>query len=304
MDQVQIARQKMIETVSEFLQERPTLRQANLAVAEEAEHLVSVQDLLEELSGAQGRPLTGITEDKAKVRQELEKAIVTCSSQLYGHGARTRNETLRHEFDCRPSDIQRLSDVDLRTMARRTLEAVQIHQAGLEACGHTAAHREALTLHNNRFRGLIRAPRKAVTGRADVTQEVARTIDEATDRLREQLDPLMQQYWGTDRPLYDAYRKARRLTDLPRQKLTDEEKAQAKERAKKRQEERKAKALAKKQAAAAPAAAPAPAASQTAAAESDPAPSSTDAASRVGSEPAVASPAPGPTANGSVGLAG
>ncbi len=156
-----------------------------------------------------------------------------------------------------------------------------------------------MTLHNNSFRGLIRAPRKAVTGRADVTQEVARIIDEATDRLREQLDPLMQQYWGTDRPLYDAYRKARRLTDLPRQKLTDEEKAQAKERAKKRQEERKAKALAKKQAAAAPA----PAASQTAAAESAPASASADAASRA-SEPSVASPAPEATANGSVGLAG
>jgi peptidoglycan hydrolase CwlO-like protein len=60
---------------------------------------------------------------------------------------------------------------------------------------------------------------------------------DAIDRLRDQLDPLMQQYWGIDRPLYDAYRKARRLTD--------EEKAQAKERAKQRAAERKAKAQAK-----------------------------------------------------------
>lgn len=238
MDQVQEARQKMIETVTEFFEERPELLRGNVALAEEIEYFISARDTLEDLSGNQDRALTGIASEKALVRQELAKAVVICSSQLYSHGVRTKNEELRHQFDCVPSDVLRLADVDLRKSARRAIVAVDEHQAGLAACGHTSAQREALILQSNRFRKLIRAPRKAVTNRADVTAEVARTLDDATERLRSHLDPLMQQFWGTDRPLYDTYRKARRLVDLPRQRLTDEEKAKAKERAMQRRSEK------------------------------------------------------------------
>ena len=245
MDQFQEAKQGMIETVIEFLEERPDLLRDNLALAEEYEHLTGTRDQLEDLSGTQATALTGITSQKAAVREELAKAVVICNSQLYSHGVRSKNEDLRHQFRGTPTDITRLPDLDLRKAARRTLDAIQKYESDLATCGYTAELGESLTTHYNLFRKLLRAPRKAVSNRASVTVGVAKTIDDAIDRLRDQLDPLMQQYWGIDRPLYDAYRKARRLTGIPRERLTDEQKAQAKERAKQRLADRKAKAKAK-----------------------------------------------------------
>jgi hypothetical protein len=221
MDQTQEARQQMIETVTEFLEDRPELLRGNRAVAEEFAYLSGVRDTLEDLSEAQSLPLTGITSEKAKAREDLQKAVVICYAQLHVLGVRSGNEALRHQFRAATSDITRLPDLDLRTAARRALEAVEIHARELEPCGYTPALGEALRLHAARFRKLLRAPRKAVTQRAGVTVDLAKTLDDASDRLRDRLDPLMQQYWGIDRPLYDAYRKSRRLSGAPRPKASE-----------------------------------------------------------------------------------
>jgi hypothetical protein len=219
MDQIQTANQIMLETVTGFLADKPEHRQANAALQGCYDYLCGICETIEDLGEAQERPLTGVTADKAIVRKELERAIVACNSHLCSHGTKSGNEILRHEFRGTPSDIVRLSDSDLRRAARRTIQAVTQYEALLPTYGYTPAHGEALRKNSKQFRALMRAPRKAITNRADLTAEIARTLDQAMDHLREQLDPLMQQYWGTDPVLYRAYRKARRR-DARRPKST------------------------------------------------------------------------------------
>lgn len=156
---------------------------------------------------------TGVTQDKAALRNTLDNITVTVLSSAKVWANVTENNTLAAEFNYSLSDIQEIKDDTMQGFCDFRIQLVTDNLAALADYGidnnAVTAWQDALDAFVNK----VGSPRQAINTRHLHTANL-KAIFKATGKLfRDRLDPLMLIFKTTDPELYAAYQQARIVID-------------------------------------------------------------------------------------------
>jgi hypothetical protein len=158
---------------------------------------------------------SGATADKADARDDLEDVLfLACRAlSVLAHGAND-NELLAL---CRTSQSA-LGELDaqaLSTRAANVLAAANARKTELATLQVTQANLDEFTQRIAAFNEMRTGPREATaTHRAD-TQSLRRLIQEASDILRDRIDPMVDLFNRSHPDFVAGYKAARVIVDRP-----------------------------------------------------------------------------------------
>jgi len=157
----------------------------------------------------QEKELGGVTVDKGKTRLILIGWMVEVGGAVHSSAHKTGNNTLMSRVNYKQSEIKRLNQPELLSVAGVILEEAQ----GLSAADllEEGIHQEDLTTFQNviaEFDDVQSAPKEAVIDRAGATEKIRALLAEARGIVKNSLDKLAPQYKRKAPEFYRRYKAA------------------------------------------------------------------------------------------------
>ena len=182
-----------------------------------ADMVTRLQDLttsIQEASGVQGSPLTGIAGGKRRKRIEMTNQTLAIAGDLHALAVKNGNTAMQAKCDIQPTDLNRLGDTEVAPRCQEIRDLANTNAAALVAFGVTAADITALQTAIDDYKALMTKPREAVVARKGVTTDIGDTEDAATELLETELDKSMKKFETKNADFFGEYKNARMIIDL------------------------------------------------------------------------------------------
>lgn len=156
---------------------------------------------------------SGVAQDKAALRKQLEAETMELSKQLVAWAAVRKNHTLYKKVVYTASDLTRATDTGFRDvaelifmLANENLNDLAIYEVTVE---RLANFRKSI----DRYSASIGKPRQSLNERANATEQIERLFDEAEERL-ELMDKLVEASKKKFPDFYNSYCRATKVVQL------------------------------------------------------------------------------------------
>ena len=201
----------MFETTLTLLDDNNSLWSGRVAFADAVTRAKDGTTAIRSKSGEQESPTTGITGDKADVRNDLEEKMLEVADQVAAFAAKSNANDLAAKLEMTKSALDRMPDSDLVQAAKRISDAANANLAELAPYGVTAAELTALDAAATKFEGMKGATRDAVVGRKVATMSLSEAIGTVRSIFRNEIDKMMTAFKKTNPDFYNGYFAARTM---------------------------------------------------------------------------------------------
>ena len=188
--------------------------QAFPAIQEIVTRLDGLVQNVQNNSGLQGTPRTGITQGKNRKLVEMIRRTAELAGDLHAHAVKQQNDALAGQVDVEVSDLAKLAEPLVGPRCRELYTLVNQHAAELEEYGTTAADVAALDAAIAAYETVVTAPRQATAVNTSVTAAIAADLRAGSELLKAELDRALRKFERKSPAFYQAYRDARVIVDL------------------------------------------------------------------------------------------
>ncbi len=170
-----------------------------------AEIVIEIKDL----SVIQDRDLTGITEDKTDLHNEVIDSLIEISGAVHAYAGKQGNKTLQALVNYKPSKVAHMDAHELIDACSNTVvEARKIPEADLAETGITSAEITEFDSILTRLKGSTGLRRTAVIDKKDITRRIAQLFAAAADIKKNTLERLAPQFQRKAPEFYNTYKDA------------------------------------------------------------------------------------------------
>jgi hypothetical protein len=212
MDAQQISKYNMLLKVDDFFDDHTADTASHSQIGPKHDALETVIDNIQLVAAEAIADHTGVTEDKAAVRLQLEQQTFTALTALLGLARDTANNKLKRRVGFTLSDLQGMRDAVLHFNATVVHSMATTHSAALAGYAYTPAQLAALEATLTDFLDITTEPKDAIEERAVANKQVAALLKQA-DGLLADLDVYMNTFRFSNVPLWDEYQLARAIDD-------------------------------------------------------------------------------------------
>jgi len=161
----------------------------------------------------QGTATAGASLDRENARDALEDVLFLICQALKVLAHQANDNELRTLTDVSSSSLHVMNDVELENLAN-TIKAQTVPRAAqLATLQVSAGNLAELATAIDDFHEVKSAPRAATANRVAHTGALSQLIREASDVLRNELDPMVNLFGRTNPEFVAAYRAARVIVD-------------------------------------------------------------------------------------------
>jgi hypothetical protein len=199
----------MFETTIAFLDSHDGLWNSKPAFAATVTEARNGVAAIRSAAASQESPLSGITDEKAQVRGDLEDLTLEIADQVAALAAKNSDPALSAQVHLTRSFLDQNQDDQLVQTAERVRD---VAHANVELLGDYGIKDGEIQAFNNaitRFTELKTAPRTAKAARSGMTLGVANLIRATRSLFRNQLDKLMTPFRKSHPDFYKGYVAAR-----------------------------------------------------------------------------------------------
>jgi len=164
---------------------------------------------IDDFSAQQAKDITGVTEDKNALVDEVIHQLVDVSGAIHSYAIFTNNKTLAAKVNYKEWTVNRMSLSDLLDACAIVLEeASKIAPEELALEGITAAEVAELNSDYAQLKAGKSNTRSAIINRTGYTQQIADLLTEAADLKKNTLDRLATQFQRKSPEFYQKYKAA------------------------------------------------------------------------------------------------
>ncbi|MBV5282336.1 MAG: hypothetical protein JZU53_07870 [Paludibacter sp.] len=186
------------------------------------EQLKVINSEIDQLSVIQSEDLTGITEDKNEVLQEVIDYLIEVSGAIHSYAGQQGNKSLQALVNFKPSKVEHLDRHEIINVATTVLnEARKIVPSALINEGITP---DEITQFDNvltKLKSYSNTRHTAGIDQKDVTRRIAKLFAQATDIKKNTLERLAPQYERKAPEFFNKYKTAANVINRRAAKTTD-----------------------------------------------------------------------------------
>jgi hypothetical protein len=186
---------------------------AMTAIADIVTRLTNYVNAIQDKSGVQGTPLTGIAGGKRRNRMDMIEKTLAIAGDLHALAA-NNDPVLQAKAALDLTDLVRLGETVVAPRCQEIHDLASAKTAALANYGVTAADIAALQTAIDAYTAVLTKPLEAVVGRKEVTGSIAQDEDAADKVLKNELDPVMRKFKTKNPAFFGEYSSARMIIDL------------------------------------------------------------------------------------------
>jgi len=172
-------------------------------------HLEEIVTEIDDLSVQQSKDLTGITDDKHELQEELADIVIDVAGAVHSYAVGKGDKTLQAKVNFKTHKVHIMNQSELKNAAAVVLEeAAKMPAEALAEEGITAEEMTQFTEAYNAFKGSADDKREAVIDRSGYTDRIADLFAEAADLKKNTLDRLASQFIRKAPEFYNKYKAA------------------------------------------------------------------------------------------------
>lgn len=220
MTKTQIDQYDMLLSVENHFDDNAPVWTPNVPLAAAKTVLSTKIDLLAVEVAIQLQNPTGITQDKANLREDLERKGFTLSSALSAYAATVGKNDLYNQVLINKSTFSKFRDAELIGVVTNLHRDATIEIANLAPYGVTPASLTDLLTANNAFGQIMKNPTSAIAKRKAATDAIADIIPEIIEILETRVDNLIVGLTASQPQFVAVYNAVRALNSSPTYKLS------------------------------------------------------------------------------------
>jgi hypothetical protein len=209
MNQNQSNIRTMFQTTIDFLDANNSVWSATPAFADAVTRAKSGITAIDQSADTQQTPTSGVTEDKADARDDLEEKTLEVADQLSALATQTGDNDLGAKVEMTKSSLDKMTESDLEQTAERVASLATANMAALADFDVTAAEVTALTTARTTFGGIKTSPRQATVGRKTQTDSLPQLIANVRSIFRNEIDKMVTKKKKTNPHFFSGYFIAR-----------------------------------------------------------------------------------------------
>jgi hypothetical protein len=184
------------------------------ALAEIVTRLANFTTAIQDKSGVQGTPSTGIAGGKRRTRMDMIQQALAIAGDLQALATKTNDSTLRGKVAFELTDLVRLNETSVAPRCQQIHDLAKTNAIELRNYGVTTSDITTLQTVIDAYNAALTRPRELVSGRKEVTGSIAQDEIAADTLLRNELDPAMRKFKIKDAAFFGEYANARMIIDL------------------------------------------------------------------------------------------
>lgn len=204
----------MFKTVRTYMNDNAAVWNALPAAVTAVNDLSAGIDSLNDAVQQQEDTTTGITLDKAALRDALEDRIREVGDAIYAYASTVGNNSLAAQVAVTASELDTMSEQRVDDVATRVFDGGTAELANLGPYGVTQPKLDALDQARQDFQAAKGNPRSEIGEKAGLTATLPQMIRDVKTILRTRLDKLMTAFRLGNPPFYAGYQSARVIVDL------------------------------------------------------------------------------------------
>jgi len=219
MDRYQTNRVRMFKTTAAYLDQNHAVWSSMAPLATAVEHFKDQIAAIDAAAQKQETP-TGAMDDKTAARDALEDVLFLACEAMGALAHTSNNNDLHALTDVSPSDLGRLDDEEISNRASTIVREANARKTELVPLLVTDANLTELGTALERFNATKTAPRAATAERMAHTSSLPGMIRDASGRLRNQIDRMVNLFRRSNPQFVAGYRGARVIVDSPGPRTT------------------------------------------------------------------------------------
>ena len=188
------------------------------AMAAIADMVTSLQDLtssIQETSGVQGSPLTGVAGGKRRKRIDMIEKTMAIAGDVHALAVKNGDTEMQAKCDLELTDLLRLGATVVAPRCQEICDFANANDKTLQTgYGTEEADVTALQGAIDLYKPLITKPREAVVSRKEATGNIAEDEETADTLLKKELDKTMVKFKTKNAAFAGEYASARMIIDL------------------------------------------------------------------------------------------
>jgi hypothetical protein len=184
------------------------------AVAAMVSRLEAFAASLQEASGIQGTPQTGIAGGKRRAKVAMANAAAEIAGDLHAFFVAGQNAPLAAQTDMHVTDLLHDGDTVIGPHCQQIHDLANENADGILPFGTTKSDIASLQTAIDAYTPLVTKPRQAIVARKTVTTDIGATQDDVDALLKEELDRSMRKFRTKNPPFFNEYNNARMIIDL------------------------------------------------------------------------------------------
>ncbi len=209
MNDFQIAKLASLKLIVKEAKNNPTVVAQIPMFAKGITRLEAITTKMDELSTQQAVNITGVTNSKNSVMDDLTESLVDIAGALHAHAVLSADQTLLTKVNYKESAISKMSQSELINAAGIVLgEVEKLSPAILTEIGISTDEITEFKAAYTEFAALTPTPREAIIDRSSTTSQLADLFAEASDLKKNTLDRLASQFRRKAPEFYQKYKAA------------------------------------------------------------------------------------------------
>ncbi|HZK69719.1 MAG TPA: hypothetical protein VFC36_09035 [Paludibacter sp.] len=193
------------------------------------EQLKVINSEIDDLSAIQSQDLTGITDDKNDVQQEVIDYLLEFSGAIHSYAGQQGNKSLQALVNFKPTKVVHLDQHEIINAATTVFnEARKVSSSELTNEGITPDEITRFDDVLTRLKGYSNTRHTAGIDQMDITRRIAKLFAQATDIKKNTLDRLAPQYQRKAPEFFNKYKAASNVLYRRATKKTDTTTTEAK----------------------------------------------------------------------------
>lgn len=205
-----------------------TVWSAMMAVADMVTRLQALTASIQETSGVQGSPLTGIAGGKRRQRMVMMEKTADLAGDVHALAVKNGDAETEAKSDLELTDLIRLGETVVAPRCQEIHDFANTNAAALQSgYGVEAADIAAQQAAIDAFKPLLTKPREAVVARKEATGNIAEDEGTTDKLLKKELDRTLRKFKTKNAAFFGEYTSARMIIDLGTRHEKDAAKAAA-----------------------------------------------------------------------------
>ncbi|MBL7784525.1 MAG: hypothetical protein JNM36_01325 [Chitinophagales bacterium] len=175
-------------------------------------HIANEQ--ITEQSMLQSTPITGVSEDKKQVREEIEAGLEHLCRKLTAFANVTNNMTLRDKVNYNSTRLSLQRDTLLIDLTQNVIDLADYNLNKLGDYNIDANMLSNLQEKLNEFNDILSSPRQQIINRKGATKQLSSLFKEGDSILKNEMDLLVIEFEKTHPDFVRNYKNARIIIDL------------------------------------------------------------------------------------------
>ena len=169
---------------------------------------------IREIRPLQEMKITGVTKDKASVRNNVTDKAIEINEKMYVFASITGNLKLKDRIAYTATELKTCRDTVVNDYIQIIHTEAGKYISELEEYDVTQDDLDELKTLNDAFSIIVENPRQAITGRAKATTYLKSYFKEADMIMKERLDKLINYFKDKSPDFWHQFKSARKIIDL------------------------------------------------------------------------------------------